>query len=141
MTPDELRRFDERWNLDPETGCHIWKGGTVRGYASLTLGKKTWRGGRLAYTHHVGEIPEGLTIDHLCREPLCVNPDHLEVVTMRENLLRGDTVTARNAAKTHCPQGHEYNERNTRIETNRSRKCRTCDAARHRAKRKGERYP
>jgi len=59
---------------------------------------------RASYQVFVGEIPPGLTIDHLCKQPSCINPEHLEAVTMRENLLRGDTFQARNAAKKCCPK-------------------------------------
>jgi hypothetical protein len=70
-----------------------------------------------------------LTIDHLCRVRHCVNPDHLEAVTCRENLLRGETLQAANVAKTECPQGHPYDEENTYVYPNGRRDCRTCNAA------------
>lgn len=68
---------------------------------------------RLAYRMLVGEIPVGLVIDHLCRVRNCVNPAHMETVTMRENTLRGETLPALNIRKTHCPQGHPYSAENT----------------------------
>jgi hypothetical protein len=100
----------------------------------------THRGNKLAQAHRVGyellvgPIPEGLTLDHLCRNPGCVNPNHLEPVTMRENLLRGNGVSARNAKKTHCPRGHPYTGMNVKQEKDR-RKCRTClrEKYRHRS--------
>ena len=82
---------------------------------------------RFSYELHVGPIPTGLTLDHLCRNTLCVNPAHLEPVTMRENILRGYSPSANGARATHCPHGHPYNERNTGItKTNGARFCRTC---------------
>ena len=82
-----------------------------------------------AYTHWVGPVPEGMQIDHLCRVRSCCNPKHLEVVTARTNTLRGEGLAARNARKTHCPQGHEYTPENTLLK-GRRRHCRTCDRAR-----------
>jgi hypothetical protein len=89
---------------------------------------------RLAYEVFVGPIPDGLQIDHLCRQRACCNPDHLEAVTCRVNLLRGDTITAREAATTHCPQGHEYTEANTyrRPDNPIKRDCKICRRERQR---------
>jgi hypothetical protein len=81
---------------------------------------------RLAWELWRGPIPEGLTIDHLCKNTSCANPRHLEPVTMRENTLRGDTIPARNAAKTHCDNGHEFTAENTRIDGQGKRVCRAC---------------
>src|SRR5690606_7991791 len=92
-----------------------------------------------AYELLVGPISAGLYLDHLCRTPRCVNPHHLEPVTARENSLRGETVLARNLAKTHCPSGHEYTQENTyragpaKKTPNGSRQCRTCVRERKRA--------
>ena len=81
---------------------------------------------RLVYEQLRGPIPDGLQIDHLCRNRGCCNPDHLEPVTGRVNTLRGETVTAANAAKTHCPQGHAYESENLYVYPNGSRCCREC---------------
>ena len=84
---------------------------------------------RLAYELVKGPISDGLQIDHLCRNRACINPDHLEAVTQRENILRGEGVAALNARKTHCPQGHAYDEENTLILTGRqagARRCQIC---------------
>jgi hypothetical protein len=92
---------------------------------------------RLAYELSVGPIPDGLTIDHLCRVRACCNPAHLEPVTNRENIRRGEGLAVLNAAKTHCPQGHPYDEANTQW-VGGMRKCRICnrayDAERRRAR-------
>jgi hypothetical protein len=71
-----------------------------------------WVDGKDKYAHRVlyectfGAIPPGLQLDHLCKNARCVNPDHLEVVTAQENLLRGNTIAAKNSKKTHCKRGH-----------------------------------
>jgi hypothetical protein len=77
---------------------------------------------RWAYETIVGSIPEGLELDHLCRNPSCVNPGHLEPVPHRENLARG----IGNGSKTHCPKGHAYSPENTYTGPNGNRGCRTC---------------
>ena len=93
--------------------------------------------GKMRYAHRwlyetlVEPIPTGMQLDHLCRNPPCVNPDHLQVVTARTNNLRSYSVTAQNARKGACPQGHEYNGTNL-ITSAGTRKCRACENARHR---------
>jgi len=86
---------------------------------------------RFSYITLVGPIPESLELDHLCRNRLCVNPEHLEAVTTRVNLLRGNTICAFNAAKTHCQYGHKLNTENTHIDRQGFRRCRACDRIRH----------
>lgn len=109
-----------------ETGCWLWKRWTDKdGYARMRIERKRVLLHRWMYQYHKGNIPEGLVIDHLCRVRHCLNPDHLEVVTIRENTLRGETHPARNAMKTHCPKGHPYNSENTKIKK-RSRICLIC---------------
>jgi hypothetical protein len=80
---------------------------------------------RIIYEELVGEVPEGLVLDHLCRNPGCCNPKHLEPVTNRENILRGK----RNQYKgiTHCLRGHEFTKENTYMMKSGSRQCRKCD--------------
>lgn len=88
---------------------------------------------RIVYEMMVGPIPDGLTLDHLCRNRTCVRPDHLEPVTNRENILRGESPSASHAKKTHCPRGHEYTPENT-YQYARGRQCRTCVLAQQREK-------
>ncbi len=86
--------------------CWNWTGNVWCGYGMYGLGGKCWRVHRLSYTELVGDIPEGLTLDHLCRNKRCVNPAHLEPVTAAVNTMRGNAAGALNAAKTECKWGH-----------------------------------
>ncbi len=113
-------------------GCWIWTASDDgKGYGRFWIcGKQFVRAHRFAYEMLVGQIPDGMQIDHLCREHRCVNPDHLELVTNRENQLRGIGFVAENARKTQCKNGHEFNDANTifrRVRGNNVRRdCRAC---------------
>ena len=106
--------------------CWLWTGHLSRGYGRFTIAKRSYLAHRLSYELHIGLIPEGLQIDHLCRVRHCVNPHHLEPVTCRENLLRGTGFVAIQSRRTHCPQGHEYTKANTRLSKQNERHCRKC---------------
>lgn len=84
------------------------------------------------YELYKGAIPEGLQIDHLCRVRRCINPDHLEAVTRHENILRGESVIAKLARKTHCSKGHPFDAQNTYQRLTGGRDCKACINARHR---------
>lgn len=126
-----MTTVDYRANLlakvtEDASGCWLWGGATMHnGYGQFRYRTRLIAAHRASYLMFVGPIPEGLDLDHLCRRRNCVNPAHLEPVTRRENLLRGDTITARNAAVTRCPRGHAYDALNTYVRPNdRRRVCR-----------------
>lgn len=106
------------WNDDPDDYGRFW----LDGRAQMAH--------RVAYRWLVEQIPDDLDIDHLCRVHGCVNPAHLEPVTVQINLLRGETHAASNALKTHCPAEHEYTEANTYVEPDGGRQCKTCSRER-----------
>lgn len=115
-------------------GCWIWIGcrkGKGDAYGSTQFRGRSDLAHRAAYTVERGEIPEGMVVDHLCRTPLCVNPDHMEVVTNRRNVLRGVGTSAENSRKTHCVNGHALSGSNVRLTWRRDRRrpsrvCREC---------------
>ncbi len=131
-----LERFTDKYGVNEDTGCWEWIAHKMpAGYGRVWDGEKDTLAHRVAYELFVGPISAGLQIDHLCRVTSCVNPSHLEAVTCRENLLRGDTTTARNAKKTHCIHGHEFTAANTYHHKHRSttaRSCRICTLAKNR---------
>lgn len=117
--------------IQPDTsGCLIWTGSrNQKGYGRFNR----LQAHRFAYEAFVGPIPDGLTIDHLCRVRNCVLPAHLEPVTQAENVRRGIRTYYTNgqANKTHCPQGHSYSGGNLYLRpSGRHRECRACRAAR-----------
>lgn len=131
-------RFWEKVNKTDT--CWLWTGATTEGYGvlRLTKNKRLVKAHRHSYELAGLDIPDGLEVDHLCRVRRCVNPAHLEPVTPRENKVRQPwSAPLFQAAKTHCPQGHEYTDENTRHKVNASgglsRDCRECFAARSRA--------
>ena len=113
---------------EPNSGCWLWMGAcNQKGYGQIRQqGGKRQVAHRVIYELLKGPIPERLTLDHLCRMKICVNPNHLEIVTLRENILRGNGIPAQNARKTHCLHGHLFDDKNTVVDPNGHRRCKKC---------------
>ena len=143
MRRDPMESFVEKVAIMPD-GCWPWTAHTTGcgyGYFYDPAVQRKEVAHRWAYKAVVGPIPEGLDLDHLCRVRHCVNPDHLEPVTRRENLLRGIGLPAQRAKQTHCKRGHEFTSVNTYITGRGERHCRTCGRERKAAERAGLLYP
>lgn len=140
-----MRKLQELFRLNtsdiPITGCWMWMngfnghvdGGGRDFYAQTKIFGTRLMAHRVAYELFVGPIPDGLTLDHLCKHAWCVNPGHLEAVTGAENTLRGDNPAAINARLKVCRKGHEFTKRDERG----NRRCQRCSndrTRRHRAK-------
>lgn len=114
------------------TGCIVWNGSFDEGgYGKISVDNKMRFTHRIAYELFAGEVPEGLVLDHLCRNRACFNPGHLEPVTSAENNLRGVGFMAVHARKTHCPKNHPYDESNTWIKYG-ARRCKACKSEENR---------
>lgn len=126
-------RFAAKYTVD-ESGCWLWTASTVNnGYGRFRIGGESRLAHRVSYELHVGPIPEGLQLDHLCRVRDCVNPAHLEPVTASVNIRRGTSSAAEHAKQSHCIHGHLFDEANTYIWSgNNSRSCRRCSRDRAR---------
>lgn len=144
MDERSLQRFMRKVEILPN-GCWHWTGRpNDGGYGTFSWGGKRRRAHRASYEHFVGPIPDNLEPDHTCHSEdksclggptcahrLCVNWEHLELVTRRVNALRGRSQAAQNAAKSHCKYGHPFDEANTYYPpTTGGRQCRTCNERR-----------
>lgn len=131
---NELARFLSKVKSSP-TGCLEWQSyKNPRGYGKFRIGGRLGKSVlayRFSYESSIGPVPDGKELDHLCRNPSCVNPFHLEPVSHHENMLRGG-----NAIKDKCPYGHSYSGTNAYVRPNGlSRVCRECGRLQQRARR------
>lgn len=118
-------------SVEKGPGCWNWNSSlSPNGYGFFQVAYKKVPSHRYSYLMCVGPIQKGMTIDHLCRNRICVNPAHLEQVTNKENILRGVGASAINAKKTHCKYGHAFTAENTELDPRGNRSCRTCSAQR-----------
>ncbi len=115
------------------TCCWQWTGAIRKqGYGQIGEGGAASDGARnllvhrVVYMRLVGPIPEGLELDHLCRNKRCCRPEHLEAVTRRTNTLRGESPAAKANRRNRCANGHEYTIENTYMAKGIHRHCRTC---------------
>lgn len=133
-----VARFWEKVEKTPDS-CWLWTGTKDRNGYGLAMKTVAHR---VAYAIEVGPIPAGLTLDHMCRNRACVRPSHLRPCTMRENVLapHSRSLSALNAAKTHCSAGHPFSRANTRVNSKGHRSCARC-ASRHAAKSRAQRVP
>jgi len=142
----KTKPWEERYwsKVKKSESCWIWQGTLMSLKSNKYPYGRFFINGVTDYAHRISvklsgrEIPLGMHVDHLCRVHSCVNPDHLEVVTVKENVLRGQTPivqSLRNAHLTHCKSGHEFTEDNTRFykgarSGKTHRRCRTCSRIR-----------
>lgn len=138
---DASQRFWAKVSDPDAQGCRLWVGyRNEKGYGRFGVDRRLVLAHRFAYEEARGAIPLGLVLDHLCRNPACVTVSHLEAVTSGENTRRGRTGAAQRE-RTHCPQGHAYDEENTYVYRDGRRECRECRRIKHRrmsTERKGQ---
>lgn len=129
-----MDRVMDKISPEPMSGCWLWSGYLAGsgGYGGIEILGRQKLAHRVVYELLVGPIPDGLTIDHKCRVRCCVNPNHLEPVTSKENVLRGIGRSAQNSKKTHCVNGHEFTPENTATFSDGGRHCVECGRIRAR---------
>lgn len=127
MRGNNLQKIMEK--VQVTDNCWLWNGFVApTGYGRVKIHYKFRHAHRVIYELLVEEISEDLVLDHLCRNRQCVNPNHLEPVTVKENIMRGVGLASINAKKTHCKRGHAFDEGNTYTLKNK-RYCRICERA------------
>lgn len=132
-----VARFWSKVKVLKKRQCWEWLSCTSpNGYGKFSIGNYPHSAHVFAFKFFNGAIPEGMVVDHICRNRLCVNPTHLRTVSPKVNVLENSqSIPAKHIVKTHCPVGHEYNFENTRLSKNKSgsvsRHCRVCQKIRN----------
>lgn len=115
-----------------ENGCWLWTGTVNAKYGAFKIGSRTYKTRRMLYAHRFiweylnGPIPDGLQLHHVCENKLCVNPEHLELLTVHDHVHKSpNNITYINLHQTHCHRGHEYTPENTYTFRGK-RHCREC---------------
>src|SRR5713101_5171123 len=128
-----LDRFWGRVIMAREDECWLWTGAKTKGYGclhSMCRDKRNFHVAAHVFSwefYNRSRVPDGLELDHACRNPSCVNPNHLRPVTSLVNSLLGVGIIAQNARKTACPKGHPLKGDNVRVERYGGRRCRACE--------------
>jgi hypothetical protein len=135
---DRFWRFVVKQDGD---GCWVWSGSKSKGYGFFGFRGRNIKAHRFIWRVVNGAVPTDLELDHICNNRSCIRLSHLRLSTARANVLRGGSVIAANALKTHCLRGHEFNEENTLISPKNYRRCRACNRERMYRKDTGHERP
>lgn len=126
LSEKALLSFREKIAIDDKTNCHLWQAYVGQnGYGQFWDGSKVRGAHVVGYEIVKGPLPPGTEPDHRCRNRACTNAHHMDAVTRRENLLRGETIVAKKAGQTHCIKGHKFTPENT-YHGKSGRQCREC---------------
>ena len=127
--PSARARFEAKFDRGHPDACWPWRGAPSGGYGSFRTGPAATTAHRFAYECYVRPLREGEVVDHVCRNPACVNPTHLEAVSMAENTVRGagpGRASAAGRARTHCKRDHPLFGPNLKRDSRGYRMCRSC---------------
>lgn len=122
---DTKKRFLSHVRFDA-SGCWIWQSAQRNGYGQFRWNRKSISSHRTSYLLFIGEVEKGKHLHHACKNKLCVNPEHLALVTPKEHCRLDNNACGQNAAKTHCKNGHEFTPENTKIRPDGARSCKIC---------------
>jgi hypothetical protein len=126
LTERQKKNFWQMVSVAPKDGCWNWEGYiSPSGYGQFSIMQKSYKAHRVALVINGVKLIDGYTVDHVCRNRRCVKPTHLRQISFADNILCGESFSAKNKRKTHCPKGHEL----VRQGWSNRRYCPTCDLA------------